>query len=183
LKAFLTRQIEKYRPPYAREDAIEPRQCVFIGTTNLPLYLKDPTGGRRFWPVNCGQIRLSKLKEIRDQLFAEAVDRYRHGEHWWPDADFEIKHIEPEQRSRRETDVWHGAILGYLNGRPSAYIANIARDSGLGIETKFIKREDQHRIRDVLIDLKWKPAKNRTKWGTRWLPPGAGDLAEGDDEG
>jgi putative DNA primase/helicase len=94
------------------------------------------------------------------------VDRYRHGEHWWPDADFEIKHIEPEQRSRREKDAWHGN----------------SSNTGLGIETRFIKREDPHRIHDVLIDLKWKPAKKHTEKGTSWLAPGAPDLAKADDQ-
>lgn len=51
IKAFITRQYDKYRPPYAKLVETIPRQSIFIGTTNDSEFLKDSTGNRRYLPV------------------------------------------------------------------------------------------------------------------------------------
>ena len=82
-KGFLARTIDKYRPPYGRITVEQPRRCVFVGTTNSLTFLKDETGNRRFWPIECSSIDTDSLRSLRDQLFAEAVAAYRAGEKWW----------------------------------------------------------------------------------------------------
>jgi predicted P-loop ATPase len=76
IKAFISRTVDRYRPPYGHRVIESPRSCVFWGTTNSDDYLKDETGGRRFWPIKIGEIDIEKLAEIRDQLWAEAVVLY-----------------------------------------------------------------------------------------------------------
>jgi predicted P-loop ATPase len=166
LKAFISRTTERYRPTYGRLEVIEPRQCVFVGTTNRESYLRDETGGRRFWPVKCGTIDVEGLAEDRDQLFAEAVLLYLDGERWWPDRPFEIEHIMPEQAERYDADAWEENIREYLDTNARVTIGEVAREA-LHIETPRIGTAEQRRIAAVLENLGWKRGK-REYTGRRW---------------
>jgi hypothetical protein len=185
-KEFLVRDVERYRPPWGRKEVHEPRQCVFIGSTNKALYLKDETGNRRFWPVKCGEIDIDALRRDRNQLFAEAVALYRGGVCWWPDAVFERQTIEPEQEARFEPDAWEQPIKDYLEGEQRTTILDIAIGAlGYEIEpptppamggplpargtpiNRFGPR-DQQRIAAILVHLGWEPKrKNSERW---WQP-------------
>jgi hypothetical protein len=154
LKAFITRPVEKYRPSHGRLEVIEPRQCVFIGTTNRDTYLRDETGGRRFWPVKCGHIDAARLKNDRDQIFAEAVQLYRDGEPWWPSKDQERDLIAPQQSGRYEADVWEEKIAGYLANRTEVTVSEVATVA-LRMETGRIGTAEQRRIGAALERLGW----------------------------
>lgn len=72
IKAFITRTVDKLRPPYGRRLIESPRRCVFFGTTNRETYLVDETGNRRFKPIVVGALDFEALRAEREQLFAEA---------------------------------------------------------------------------------------------------------------
>jgi predicted P-loop ATPase len=172
LKAFLTRTTERYRPSYGRREVIEPRQCVFIGTTNKTIYLRDETGGRRFWPIKTTTIDIDALVRDRDQLFAEAVARYQEGKSWWPDKDFERQSIMPEQAQRYESDVWEEVIAEYLKTRTKVTVGEVARYA-LFIETSRVGTADQRRITTAMEQVGWIRANDgKPDWqGKRWWVP------------
>ena len=114
IKAFLSRTVDRYRPPYDRYVVDVPRQCVFAGSVNPDTYLRDETGNRRFWPVRCGRIDLDALRRDRDQLWAEAVVRYREGAIWWIDDRDLITAANVEQEARVQPDAWHALIERWL---------------------------------------------------------------------
>ncbi len=116
VKAFLSRVVDKFRPPFGRLPVSIPRRVVFVGTVNPEEggYLRDPTGARRFWPVRTGKIDLGALLTDRDQIWAEAVQAFQQGEKWHL-ADLEaIDAAQREQEARREVHPWEAIVQSYV---------------------------------------------------------------------
>ncbi len=119
IKHFVSKQKDDYRPAYARAPETFKRQCVFFGTTNNLEFLKDPTGNRRFWPILCGQKRVTKdvfkdLADEVDQMWAEAVVLYNNGEKLYLSKEVERAALE-QQEKHSEKDERMGMILEYLD--------------------------------------------------------------------
>jgi predicted P-loop ATPase len=172
LKSFISRTTERYRPTYGRVEVREPRQCVFVGTTNADQYLRDPTGGRRFWPVRTGvsgRIELELLGQYRDQLFAEAVENFRRGEQWWPDQQFERELIKPEQAERYTGDIWEERIEQYVEDKTRVSIPDVAKFC-LGFIDKELRQEHTVRISSILRDFGWEAKKSNGKRFWERLP-------------
>jgi predicted P-loop ATPase len=115
IKAFMSRTHDRFRPPYGKRLVDLARQCVFAGSINPEGgYLKDATGGRRFWPIACGTIDLDALKNDRNQLWAEARERFRRGDPWWLQTR-ELDELAAEQQAERyQGDAWEDIIAEWL---------------------------------------------------------------------
>ena len=92
--------------------------------------------------------------------------KYRDGVRWWPDKNFERKHILPQQGERYEADAWEEVIATFLDKHAKVTVCQVARDV-VGIETPRIGTADQRRVAGVLEQLGWKRQKKDWK-GTRW---------------
>lgn len=113
VKRFIAAKKDTYRPPYGRATIDAERHTVFVGTTNDFQYLTDPTGNRRFWPIACNRFDIAAVKRDRDQLWAEAMHRWRGGEPWHlSEAEEALAAV--EQEARREADVWESPVLGFI---------------------------------------------------------------------
>ena len=127
IKAFMSRMTDRFRPPYGKRPIDSPRQCVFAGSVNHGTYLRDETGGRRFWPVKCEApvIDVDALAEVRDQLWAEATYVYFDGKPWWLDSVSLNREAAEEQADRYEGDPWDELILKWAVDRESVSIAEV----------------------------------------------------------
>jgi predicted P-loop ATPase len=127
IKAFMSRSTDRFRPPYGKRPIQSPRQCIFAGSVNHGTYLRDETGGRRFWPVNCPApvIDIDGLAAVKDQLWAEATSLYFDGKPWWLDSVELNREASREQEERYEGDPWDELIMEWAEGRESVSIADV----------------------------------------------------------
>jgi predicted P-loop ATPase len=158
VKQVVTCRVDRYRSPYGARSQDHPRFTVFCGTTNDNGYLRDATGARRFWPVRCGEIRLELLREQREQLFAEAVARFRRGEPWWQMPEEATRQA---QEDRRHADPWEDAILSFVSLRTRVSIPDVLGD--LGLEVKHFDKQAQMRVADVLTAHGWRKSRQWEK--------------------
>lgn len=117
IKQFVSKQSDSYRAAYARRTQEHPRQCAFFGTTNDDEFLRDATGGRRFWPVtvtDLGRTLGDNLTdEIVDQIWAEIVVRYNAGESWYLSTKLEAQAKEVQEQ-HTELNAKQGMIENFL---------------------------------------------------------------------
>lgn len=165
----MSRSTDRCRPPYGRHLVEVPRESVFAGTVNHDAYLKDETGGRRFWPVRCGTIRIDDLRRDRDQLWAEAVVRFRAGETWWIDsAELGIMAAE-EQRQRYDEDAWQPHIGRWVQDREYVTVDQILRDCFEKLPRDW-SQGDKNRVARCLHAIGWtrkrasKDDRGRREW-------------------
>jgi len=179
-KAFISSSTDSYRAPYDRVSKDHPRQCVFIGTTNQYEYFKDSFGNRRYWPVLCtGELNPSGLSDMREQIFAEAVQLFKAGEQWWPTKEQQNVLIFPQQEERELHDVWEIAIHEWLEAdktRNRVTSLDILMGA-LKMEVSKIDggRQSAMRVGVCMRKLGWRKERN-TKGAREWVyvRPGAG---------
>lgn len=96
-KAFLSTRIDMFRPPYGRSTGSYPRRFVLAGTSNeAEGFLRDVTGGRRYWPFKCEhRADLEWLRTNRDQLWAEVM-------HVWSDESLRVWWLAGEEEAAAE---------------------------------------------------------------------------------
>lgn len=163
IKRAVSASTDTFRPSYARYVQQFPRECLFFGTANDSDWQRDATGGRRFMPLWVGMIDFDGISAVRDQLWAEAVYRFKEGEPWWmlpPGAA-------TEQEARYVEDPWAEPVVRWLNSEDAALAplktatASEIMENALKIEPKKQDRVAQRRIGELMRRLGWKRMQRR----------------------
>lgn len=119
VKLFLSKNEDIYRVAYGRRTSRFPRQCIFWGTSNDKEFLRDKTGDRRYWPVDCGEVPITKsvfddLPAEVDQIWAEAKALYKKG-HKLHLTGKEEKEAVKQQKAHAEDSPKTGLIEAFLD--------------------------------------------------------------------
>lgn len=174
VKGWITQQTDRWTPKFSNTPTEYPRQFILAGSTNDTEWLNDPTGGRRFWPVKvANKINTEGLKEVVEQLWAEAVYRVKAGEQHYIDVKSEVYKIaQNEQSERYEGGVWEDVISKYLDRKRYVVLDDIMREclrKDIGTWTIRDKRD----VSKILKTLGWENKTVRTNCGQAlkaWAP-------------
>ena len=153
IKQFLSSKKDKYRPPYGKHVVERPRQTILVGTTNEDQFLNDPTGSRRFVPIRASRIDIAWLVANREQLWAEAVVRYKAREAWHY-ADESAERLARESVAYQQDDVWEPTVYSFITRtkKPLIYVLDVLT-AGIGLEVARITRLDKQRVSHILKNL------------------------------
>lgn len=177
-KAFLSRTEERYRPAYGRAEVLEPRRCVFAGTTNRTDWQNDDTGGRRFWPVTVGHVEIEELKRDRDQLWAEVVTLFHGGAQWWLDRESEAM-AAAVVATRASDDPWASDVMAAVAGLSECSTRDIFQRLDVPLERR--GKQDAMRLSGILTRAGWARGGKFTTGPSRdlarYVAPTGGDNA------
>ena len=157
-KAFLSQSADTYRSPYSKVPRTVPRSNVIVGTTNDAHPLRDTTGSRRYWIIQCPKIEhlrddhadqpvadLDYVRENRDQLLAEAVARYQAGEDWHLTRDEDAARGESNQDHQYEGNWTEAARIVYDANRGGVQNRITPKDFALAVDED-LSDSDIHKI-------------------------------------
>lgn len=196
MKAFVTRQVDKYRKAYGRHVSEIPRTCIFIGTTNETDYLKDNSGNRRYLPLYVGLTRgemFDNEQYIKDYIincWREALYLYKNGKSYLtiPNEYYDI--LEKERNNATVEDLTFNNIRDYLKDKPVNYRV-CAKEICLNV-LKILEKDLNNRFYSKIISgymerfTNWerKPSTDLPEYGNQryWLKVEEDKIEEGDEE-
>ena len=168
VKAFFSKQTDRYRRAYDKTTQDWPRQAVFFATTN-DLEFLDPISNRRWWPFEPTEpADVQAIERDRDQLWAEASSLYAEGYQWWLKPNIE-KLANEQQEKFKEDDIWQSELRDWIEGRGANAAPFTLADAMVGAlgfpDKKEIKKPEQMRAVHCLKNIGYRRRRKRLASG------------------
>jgi putative DNA primase/helicase len=162
----ITIRKDRYRASYGRYVEDHQRGCILSATSETDDYLAVGNGRRRFWPLRCQSIDLDVLHAQRDQIFAEAVMKYRAGEKWFQMPEG----TEDEQTARIEPDLWAERALNYaahliesFGASTQQITSELILKEAIEMPMKDQGQKEKNRIAQIMRTEGWVQLRNASK--------------------
>lgn len=179
IKHYIAKREDSFRPAYGRVVETFKRQCVFFGTTNSKDFLRDPTGNRRFMPIDVrlDYVTKSVTEDLSsdeiDQIWGEAYQMYLAGEDLYLSEDAE-ELARVEQAKHAEQDERSGLIEDYLDRLyPSNWADMDLYDRRLWLNDPLAKKGTEQRqyvcVAELWCECLGKDKTDMSRYNTRDL--------------
>lgn len=172
LKAFISKSEDRLRKAYARHDEVFPRHFILAATSNDREVFTDPTGSRRFYPMDCDPSmctkwipineRIPEMQHDVEQIWAEALALYRAGVR--PNMSKEVNQLARIlQKDATEVDLEVKALDEWIDSMP-LYTMRGARICRETIMKEYFQVEDMRDLRPMYASVWKRWAKSTDKW-------------------
>lgn len=157
VKRFISKWFDRYRPPYGKRVITQLRQCGFAATANDDETLTDPTGNRRWLPVDATKVDAAGLARDRDQIWAEVVQMYRDGLPWWITDDEQelLKAAKEAQEDERQVLPWEEMLQTRIPSTVNFVTGPEVLTDILGLAARDCQRGAQMSLADTMRGLGW----------------------------
>lgn len=172
VKAWVTTQVDEYRAPYARTPARHPRRFICVATANDAEVLNDPTGSRRWLPIEVMRLgdAAEAIERDREQLWAEGVAIFRASGIAWQEAE---RLARDEHGAFRVSDAIEDVISRWLDARTDPAQGVSLCEVGAGaLGWPLPDMAAQRRIGAAMMALGWVKRNKRSDGHTvvkRWF--------------
>ena len=170
-KNLVTTRVDEVRFPYDRLPSKLGRRFIMIGTSNRSQFLIDPSGNRRFVPIEVRdgfQVPWRQLQMERDNLWAAALREY-HADAPYEFTSGEIASISEYVDAFSEADPWSEEIQRFIEDKESVFPVEILT-KGLNVPVDKCDRTQSRRVTEVLTSLGW----HQEGWKRKDLSDGQG---------
>lgn len=121
LKNFISTSTDTFRVPYGKANEQRPRGSIFVSTVNGESFLRDETGERRYYVIECpqdpahgGYINSALVVRDRDRIWKAAVLAYRAGQK--PYLEHELQYeSDVRNEAYQVEDPWGPLLDEWLN--------------------------------------------------------------------
>ncbi len=156
-KNLITTRVDETRMPYQQLPVSLARRFVVAGTSNRSEIFVDPSGNRRFIPMeiaNGFETPWKELINVRDALWARAVREYEAGAQWEITSG-EIAEMSDYIQQFSVVDPWDEMVSKYLENREEVTSSEVLINA-LSFPAQSLGSRETRRISAVLTSMGWR---------------------------